>query len=163
MTKQTQTPEKPDINGPVIEGLRQISRDIVNEANFRVAAFNTREERGRSIITPTPAIEEKTGYFDWFYHILDRQQDLEEQLKYLNYLAEDIAYRIKEIETIGDKILYSGDAQERIIKFYVDSAQEMGVLNISEDLIKEWLPEEWKARKEADALNEAEDRKIGKE
>jgi hypothetical protein len=37
--------------------------------------------------------------------------------------------------------MLSYEAQERTMRFYIDSAEEMGV-SIHEELIKEWLPNE---------------------
>lgn len=68
------------------------------------------------------------------------EKDLKTQLRYLQYLGDEVNMRIANIQDYGTKILYSPDAQERIMRFYIESAEEMGV-PVSEEFTNEWLPE----------------------
>lgn len=149
-----------EVNGPLIKGLRELVEYVIEEGDDRIMVLDARtklfqdaekqgkelsseEKKGVSRITPSPGVRiidaGDPGGLEWRFHILHREQDLQEQLKYLRYLVNDIRARITDLET--EDVMLSFEAKERTMRFYIDSAEEMGV-SIHEDLMKEWLPKE---------------------
>jgi hypothetical protein len=144
------------VNRPLIDGLKELVYCIIEEGNERIRLLKTRsklfhdaekqgrepsdEERKRvSMITPSPYVDPVNGELEWRFHILHHERDLQQQLKYLRYLADDIRARVANIES--NDIVFSDETQERTMKFYIESSEEMGV-DINDELLKEWLPRE---------------------
>jgi hypothetical protein len=148
------------VNGPLIKGLRELVEYIIDDGNDRVMILKARsklfrdaEKQGRepsveeeqevTRITPSPVVNiidsDDSGGLEWRFHILHREKDLQEQLRYMRSLLNDIRARITDLEY--KDIMYSYEAQERTMKYYIESAEEMGV-SIHEGLLQDWLSKE---------------------
>lgn len=122
------------VNGPLIEGLRELVEYIIDEGNDRVMILKARskffwdaEKQGRepsveekqklSIPTPSPVVRiidsDDPGGLEWRVHLLHREKDLQEQLRYLRSLLNDIRAKITDLEF--KDIMYSYETQEGTI------------------------------------------------
>jgi hypothetical protein len=148
------------VNGPLIDGLRELVEYIIDEGNDRIMILKARsklfrdaekqgrepsveEEQNVNWLTLSPVVRiirsDDPGGLEWRIHILHREKDLQEQLRYMRSLLDNIRAKITDLEY--KDIMYSYEAQERTMRYYIESAEEMGV-SIHEGLLQDWLSKE---------------------